>query len=70
MTKPKVITNLGAIIEPMVKEDFIKNKTTTLAGKGPAIMLGGNKRANKGRKWSSAKHQGRRGSQKRKKQQT
>uniref|UniRef100_A0A673GL91 U3 small nucleolar RNA-associated protein 14 homolog A-like n=1 Tax=Sinocyclocheilus rhinocerous TaxID=307959 RepID=A0A673GL91_9TELE len=28
MTKPKVITKLGAIIEPMVKEDFI-NKTTT-----------------------------------------
>uniref|UniRef100_A0A673GL95 U3 small nucleolar RNA-associated protein 14 homolog A-like n=1 Tax=Sinocyclocheilus rhinocerous TaxID=307959 RepID=A0A673GL95_9TELE len=69
MTKPKVITKLGAIIEPMVKEDFI-NKTTTSAGKGPAIMLGENKRANKGREWSSAKHQGRRGSQKRKKQQT
>uniref|UniRef100_A0A671KF67 U3 small nucleolar RNA-associated protein 14 homolog A-like n=1 Tax=Sinocyclocheilus anshuiensis TaxID=1608454 RepID=A0A671KF67_9TELE len=29
MTKPKVITKMGAIIEPMVKEDFIKNKTTT-----------------------------------------
>uniref|UniRef100_A0A671RJW0 U3 small nucleolar RNA-associated protein 14 homolog A-like n=1 Tax=Sinocyclocheilus anshuiensis TaxID=1608454 RepID=A0A671RJW0_9TELE len=69
MTKPKVITKLGAIIAPMVKEDFI-NKTTTSAGKGPAIMLGENKRANKGREWSSAKHQGRRGSQKRKKQQT
>uniref|UniRef100_A0A671RKI6 U3 small nucleolar RNA-associated protein 14 homolog A-like n=1 Tax=Sinocyclocheilus anshuiensis TaxID=1608454 RepID=A0A671RKI6_9TELE len=34
MTKPKVITKLGAIIAPMVKEDFI-NKTTTSAGKGP-----------------------------------
>uniref|UniRef100_A0A671RKI4 U3 small nucleolar RNA-associated protein 14 homolog A-like n=1 Tax=Sinocyclocheilus anshuiensis TaxID=1608454 RepID=A0A671RKI4_9TELE len=43
MTKPKVITKLGAIIAPMVKEDFI-NKTTTSAGKGPAIMLGENKR--------------------------
>uniref|UniRef100_A0A671RKI2 U3 small nucleolar RNA-associated protein 14 homolog A-like n=1 Tax=Sinocyclocheilus anshuiensis TaxID=1608454 RepID=A0A671RKI2_9TELE len=30
MTKPKVITKLGAIIAPMVKEDFI-NKTTTSA---------------------------------------
>uniref|UniRef100_A0A8C2HTT7 UTP14C small subunit processome component n=1 Tax=Cyprinus carpio TaxID=7962 RepID=A0A8C2HTT7_CYPCA len=28
MTKPKVVTKLGAIIEPMVKEDFIKSKTT------------------------------------------
>uniref|UniRef100_A0A671KL54 U3 small nucleolar RNA-associated protein 14 homolog A-like n=1 Tax=Sinocyclocheilus anshuiensis TaxID=1608454 RepID=A0A671KL54_9TELE len=44
MTKPKVITKMGAIIEPMVKEDFIKNKTTTPGGKGPAIMLGENKR--------------------------
>uniref|UniRef100_A0A8C1UKQ1 UTP14C small subunit processome component n=1 Tax=Cyprinus carpio TaxID=7962 RepID=A0A8C1UKQ1_CYPCA len=29
MTKPKVVTKLGAIIEPMVKEDFIKSKTTS-----------------------------------------
>lgn len=66
MTKPKVVTQLGAIIEPMVKEDFIKNKTTTSAGKGPAIKLGENESANKGRKWSSEKHQARR-SQKKKK---
>uniref|UniRef100_A0A671KL22 U3 small nucleolar RNA-associated protein 14 homolog A-like n=1 Tax=Sinocyclocheilus anshuiensis TaxID=1608454 RepID=A0A671KL22_9TELE len=39
MTKPKVITKMGAIIEPMVKEDFIKNKTTTPGGKGPQKRL-------------------------------
>uniref|UniRef100_A0A673MX22 U3 small nucleolar RNA-associated protein 14 homolog A-like n=1 Tax=Sinocyclocheilus rhinocerous TaxID=307959 RepID=A0A673MX22_9TELE len=66
MTKPKVITKMGAIIEPMVKEDFIKNKTTTPGGKGPAIMLGENKRAKEGTKRSSEKHRGRR-SQKRRK---
>ncbi|XP_016360896.1 U3 small nucleolar RNA-associated protein 14 homolog A isoform X2 [Sinocyclocheilus anshuiensis] len=65
MTKPKVITKMGAIIEPMVKEDFIKNKTTTPGGKGPAIMLGENKRAKEGTKRSSEKHRGR--SQKRRK---
>ncbi|XP_043075967.1 U3 small nucleolar RNA-associated protein 14 homolog A isoform X2 [Puntigrus tetrazona] len=77
MTKPKVVTTLGAIIEPMVKEDFIKNKTTTSADKGPAITLGENKRANKRRQSikekASAKHQGKREKgkdQKRKKQQT
>lgn len=69
MTKPKVITNLGAIIEPIVKDDF-KKKTATSAGKEPEIMLGENKKGNQGRKWLSAKHRGRRGSQKRKKQQT
>uniref|UniRef100_A0A672PR14 U3 small nucleolar RNA-associated protein 14 homolog A-like n=1 Tax=Sinocyclocheilus grahami TaxID=75366 RepID=A0A672PR14_SINGR len=66
MTKPKVITKMGAIIEPMVKEHFIKNKTTTPGGKGPAIMLGENKRAKEGAKRSSEKHRGRR-SQKRRK---
>uniref|UniRef100_A0A8C2GFR6 UTP14C small subunit processome component n=1 Tax=Cyprinus carpio TaxID=7962 RepID=A0A8C2GFR6_CYPCA len=66
MTKPKVVTKLGAIIEPMVKEDFIKSKTTAAGGKGAAIMLGENRRAKEGTKRSAEKHRGRR-SQKRKK---
>uniref|UniRef100_A0A8C1UJG7 UTP14C small subunit processome component n=1 Tax=Cyprinus carpio TaxID=7962 RepID=A0A8C1UJG7_CYPCA len=66
MTKPKVVTKLGAIIEPMVKEDFIKSKTTSAGGKGAAIMLGENRRAKEGTKRSAEKHRGRR-SQKRKK---
>ncbi|XP_059400416.1 U3 small nucleolar RNA-associated protein 14 homolog A [Carassius carassius] len=68
MTKPKVITQMGAIIEPMVKEDYIKHKSTAPGGKGPAIMLGGNRRAREGTKQSSEKRRGRR-SQKRKKSQ-
>lgn len=30
---------MGAIIEPLVKEDFIKDKSTKPTGKGPAILL-------------------------------
>ncbi|KAI2664036.1 hypothetical protein H4Q32_002154 [Labeo rohita] len=44
MTKPKVLTTLGAIIEPMAK-DMKNNKSTTPAGKEPAIVLEGNKTA-------------------------
>ncbi|XP_067293797.1 U3 small nucleolar RNA-associated protein 14 homolog A isoform X2 [Pseudorasbora parva] len=65
MTTPKVVTTMGAIIEPMVKEDFIKNKTTTPAAKAPAIMFGGDKGARRSTKRPSEKNQGR--SQKRKK---
>lgn len=32
MTKPNVVTTMGAIIEPIVKEDFIKEKTTEKTG--------------------------------------
>ncbi|XP_077062786.1 U3 small nucleolar RNA-associated protein 14 homolog A isoform X2 [Siphateles boraxobius] len=65
MTKPKVVTTMGAIIEPMVKEDFIKNRTTTPAAKGPAIMFREDKGARRGAKRPSERNQRR--SQKRKK---
>lgn len=65
MTKPKVVTTMGAIIEPMVKEDFIKNRTTTPAAKGPAIMFKEDKGVRRGAKRPSERNQ--RSSQKRKK---
>ncbi|KAK7173962.1 hypothetical protein R3I93_003710 [Phoxinus phoxinus] len=65
MTKPKVVTTMGAIIEPMVKEDFIKSRTTTPAAKGPAIMFSGDKGARRGAKRPSERNQRR--SQKRRK---
>ncbi|XP_051528524.1 U3 small nucleolar RNA-associated protein 14 homolog A [Myxocyprinus asiaticus] len=66
MTAPKIVTKMGAIIEPVVKEDFIKDRTTTAADKGSAIMLGeANKRPKKGRQRSSEKNHGR-GSKRRK----
>ncbi|KAK7165418.1 hypothetical protein R3I94_003700 [Phoxinus phoxinus] len=57
MTKPKVVTTMGAIIEPMVKEDFIKSRTTTPAAKGPAIMFSGDKGARRGAKRPSERNQ-------------
>ncbi|XP_056103338.1 U3 small nucleolar RNA-associated protein 14 homolog A [Rhinichthys klamathensis goyatoka] len=63
MTKPKVVTTMGAIIEPMVKEDLIKSRTT--AAKGPAIMFREDKGARKGAKRPSERNQRR--SRKRKK---
>lgn len=63
MTKPKVITQMGAIIEPMVKEDYIKHKSTAPGGKGPAIMLGGNRRAKEGTKPRGRRSQKRKQSQ-------
>ncbi|XP_051958616.1 U3 small nucleolar RNA-associated protein 14 homolog A isoform X2 [Xyrauchen texanus] len=66
MTTPKIVTKMGAIIEPVVKEDFIKDRTTTVADKGATIMLGeANKRPKKGRQRSSEKNHGR-GSKRRK----
>lgn len=65
MTTPKVVTKMGAIIEPMAKEDFIKGKSSTAAGKAPAIMLGQrDKRAKVGEK--PQKKPGRRAPKKRK----
>ncbi|XP_030648367.1 U3 small nucleolar RNA-associated protein 14 homolog A [Chanos chanos] len=39
MTAPKVITRMGAIIEPMAKEDLMKDKTAKGPTKEPAIKL-------------------------------
>ncbi|XP_051750452.1 U3 small nucleolar RNA-associated protein 14 homolog A isoform X2 [Ctenopharyngodon idella] len=65
MTKPNVVTTMGAIIEPIVKEDFIKVNTTTPAATGPAILLGERRGEKRGAKHSSERNQRR--SQKRKK---
>ncbi|KAJ8348741.1 hypothetical protein SKAU_G00273300 [Synaphobranchus kaupii] len=43
LTAPKVITQMGAIIEPIAKEDFIKGKTLTTTGKQPDISLSAGK---------------------------
>ncbi|XP_039518202.1 U3 small nucleolar RNA-associated protein 14 homolog A isoform X2 [Pimephales promelas] len=60
MTKPKVVTTMGAIIEPMVKEDFVKNRTTAAKGQ----QFEEDKGARKGAKRPSGRSQR---SQKRKK---
>ncbi|KAG9340143.1 hypothetical protein JZ751_021864 [Albula glossodonta] len=39
LTAPKVITQMGAIIEPISQEDFIKGKTQATTGKEPDICL-------------------------------
>lgn len=39
MIMPKVVTTLGAIIEPLVKEDAIKQSSNKPVGKRPAILL-------------------------------
>ncbi|KAG7484224.1 hypothetical protein MATL_G00047130 [Megalops atlanticus] len=43
LTAPKVVTQLGAIIEPIAREDFIKGKTQAATGKLPDIELSGSK---------------------------
>ncbi|KAL7838043.1 hypothetical protein AOLI_G00264470 [Acnodon oligacanthus] len=40
LTAPKVITKMGAIIEPMSKEDLPPEKESSGAGRGAAIVLG------------------------------
>ncbi|XP_057213690.1 U3 small nucleolar RNA-associated protein 14 homolog A isoform X1 [Triplophysa rosa] len=57
MTMPKVVTTAGAIIEPLVKEDYIKDKSTKPMGKGPAILLNDKRGAKDGK--PSDKHKGR-----------
>ncbi|KAJ8401756.1 hypothetical protein AAFF_G00377270 [Aldrovandia affinis] len=39
LTAPKVITQMGAIIEPITQEDFIQGKTQVTTGKQPDICL-------------------------------
>ncbi|XP_005165685.1 uncharacterized protein isoform X1 [Danio rerio] len=69
MTTPKVVTKMGAIIEPMAKEDLIKGKSSTAAGKAPALTLGQrDKRAKVGEKRSSQKKPGKRAPKKKRKQ--
>lgn len=65
ITKPNVVTTMGAIIEPIVKEDFIKDKTTTPAAKGQAGLFGEHRGEKRGTKRSSERNQRR--SQNRKK---
>lgn len=57
MTMPKVVTTMGAIIEPLVKEDVINEKSTKPVGKGPAILLDDKRRAKDGK--PSDKNKGR-----------
>lgn len=39
ITAPKVVTQLGAIIEPIAYEELMKTKTLTLSGKGHRFLL-------------------------------
>lgn len=39
LTAPKVITQMGAVIEPIAKEDFIQGKTLATTGKKPDMIL-------------------------------
>ncbi|XP_036380721.1 U3 small nucleolar RNA-associated protein 14 homolog A [Megalops cyprinoides] len=43
LTAPKVVTQLGGIIEPIAREDFIQGKTQAATGKLPDIELSGSK---------------------------
>ncbi|KAJ8266512.1 hypothetical protein GJAV_G00131300 [Gymnothorax javanicus] len=43
LTAPKVVTQMGAIIEPIAKQDFIKGKTLATTGKQPDISLSSGK---------------------------
>ncbi|XP_015207191.2 U3 small nucleolar RNA-associated protein 14 homolog A [Lepisosteus oculatus] len=61
ITAPRVVTQLGAIIEPMAKEDFLQGKSAQAAGKLPDIALtssGGDpkKRAKGFRKKGAPRH--------------
>ncbi|TRY86703.1 hypothetical protein DNTS_028785 [Danionella cerebrum] len=58
MTCPKISTKMGAIIEPMEKEEFLKGTRSAGAGTAPDIRFGEDKR--EGRRGQSGKSQKRR----------
>ncbi|XP_035290994.1 U3 small nucleolar RNA-associated protein 14 homolog A [Anguilla anguilla] len=64
LTAPKVVTQMGAIIEPITKEDFIKGKTLATTGKQPDISLSAGKGPNRGSKGPQKKGHPKRSQQK------
>ncbi|CAB1333094.1 unnamed protein product [Coregonus sp. 'balchen'] len=50
ITAPKVVTQLGAIIEPIAREDLIKDNRQAVTGKGPNINLESDQGAQKKRR--------------------
>ncbi|KAK6305606.1 hypothetical protein J4Q44_G00243860 [Coregonus suidteri] len=50
ITAPKVVTQLGAIIEPIAREDLLKDNRQAVTGKGPNINLESDQGAQKKRR--------------------
>ncbi|XP_076867612.1 U3 small nucleolar RNA-associated protein 14 homolog A [Brachyhypopomus gauderio] len=50
MTAPRVVTKLGTIIQPMAKQDFLKEKKDPAVSQRGTIFLEGNKKKGKKRK--------------------
>lgn len=66
MITPKVVTTMGAIIEPLVREDFIKDKSSIPASKAPAIFLEDKRKGKDGKRMSKDKHKGKESKKRRK----